>query len=106
MIARGDKANFFASHYEWIVAGVGALALAGAAAFFVMSLGEDADAAAADAVRGVERKKPAQLGVEPTDLAPFAAAVRQVRTPALVAEVADRQESFLASEKRVKCVCG
>lgn len=106
MMARGDKTNFFVSHYEWVVAGVGALALAAGVMFFMMSLGADADEAAADAVRAVDRKKPAALGVESVDLAPYAAAVRQVRTPALVAEIADRQESFLASEKRVKCVCG
>lgn len=106
MMARGDKGNFFVSHYEWIVAGVGALALAGAAAFFAMSLGADADDAAAEAVRSVERKRPAETGVQPTDLTGYAAAVRQARTPALVAEIADRQESFLTSEKRVKCVCG
>lgn len=106
MISRGEKANFFASHYEWVVAGVGAVALAAAAAFFAMSLGADADEAADEAVRSVERKKPAELGVTPVDLAPFAASVRQLRTPSLVAEIADRQESFLASEKRVKCVCG
>lgn len=106
MIAGSDKANFFVAHYEWVVAGVGALALLASAAYYTLSLGADADEAASEAVSRIERKKPAELGVEKTDLTSFAAATRATRQPQTIAEIADRQESFLASEKRVKCVCG
>lgn len=106
MIARGDKANFFVSHYEWIVTGIGALALVGGIAFFASSLGADPDGAADDAVRAIERRKPSEIGVDKIDLLPYTAATRAVRMPQLVAEIADRQENFLTSEKRVKCTCG
>lgn len=105
MISRGNS-NFIKDHYDWLVAAVGVLALAGAAVFFVLSLGADADAAAAEAVRSVERKRPAENGVEKPDLTAGAAILRQSRSPMLVAEIDGRRESFLASERRVKCRCG
>ena len=81
MIARNGKDNFCAAHYDWIVLGVGAVALAGAAAFYVMAIGDDPDEASSRAVSEVERAKPAETGVENTDMTAFAAATRLVRSP-------------------------
>ena len=106
MIARNGKDNFFAAHYDWIVLGVGAVALAGAAAFYVMAIGDDPDEASSRAVSEVERAKPAETGVENTDMTAFAAATRLVRSPLKISEVPEKRESFLASERRVKCKCG
>lgn len=105
MMSRGND-NFIVRHYDWIVAGVAALALAGAVVFFVLSLGADADAAAAGAVAGIERMKPSESGVAKTDLTPFTAALRQAKSPALVTEIDGSRESLLASERRVRCRCG
>ena len=106
MIARTGKDNFFAAHYDWIVLAVGLVALAGAGAFYAMAIGDDPDEAASRAVSEVERAKPADTGVERTDMTPFAVAMRITRSPFKLAEVPEKQESFLASEKRVKCKCG
>lgn len=105
MISRGNE-NFIARHYEWIVAGVGVLALLGAAAYYALSFGADADAAAQAAVQSIDRKKPVSDGIAELDLEPYAATLRQTRTPSLVAAVDATRESFLASERRVKCKCG
>ena len=106
MIARTGKDNFFAAHYDWIVLAVGIVALAGAGAFYAMAIGEDPDEAASQAVSEVERAKPAETGVENTDMKPFAIAMRLMRSPFKLAEVPEKLESFLASERRVKCKCG
>lgn len=107
MISRAGNNGFFARHYDWIVAGVGVLALLGAIAYFVMSLGADAESAASEAVNRLKlRNRSEETGVVKPDFAPFASAARQARSPVLLSEVSDRQESFLASEKRVKCACG
>lgn len=107
MISRTGKENFFTRHYDWIVAGVGLVALLGAAGYFASTLGADADAAATEALNHLKmRTSGSETGVVKPDLTPFTAATRQVRTPTLVTEVSDRQESFLASESRVRCTCG
>lgn len=106
MISRAGNDNFIVRHYDWLVAGAGALALLGAGAFFALTLGADADEASQSAVRAVESKKPEKTGVEKVDMAAFAAATRATRTPVTVAEIDGKHESFLASEKRVRCKCG
>ena len=106
MIARTGKDNFFAAHYDWIVLAVGLVALAGAGVFYAMAIGDDPDEAASRAVSEVERAKPKETGVEHTDMTPFALAMRVMRTPPKLAEIPEKLDSFLASEKRVKCKCG
>ena len=106
MIARSGKDNFFAAHYDWIVLAVGLVALAGAGAFYAMAIGDDPDDAASRAVSEVERAKPSETGVESLDMKPFAMAMRIMRSPIKLAEVSEKLESFLASERRVKCKCG
>jgi len=101
------KNNFLAAHYDWLVAGLGLLALAGAAVFFVMAGSADPDEAAAEVESQVKRMRPKDTGVKEADLALFAATERALRTPATVSEISDKKESFLASERRVKCAgCG
>ena len=106
MIARTGKDNFFAAHYDWIVLGVGILALVGAAVFYALAIGEDADEAAANAVSSVARLQPSENGVVNPDMSGFAAATRLVRNPVTLAEIRPGAASFLASERRVKCKCG
>ena len=95
--------NFFVAHYDRIAAVVGALALAGGAAFFAVSSGDDPDAAAAESAQAIDRMKPAETGVSAVDMTAFDAATRLVKNPAVVAELSGKDASFLASERRVKC---
>ena len=104
MISRSGKENFIAAHYDWIVAAVGALALVGAAAFFVTKLGLDPDAAAVDAAAEVDRLKPAETGVKEPDFTEFGIAMRVAKKPTMVDDVPADKDSFLASERRVKCI--
>ena len=108
MISRSEKANILIANYDKLVALIGVVALVLGGAFFAMSLGEQSNEALDDA-DGVLRKAgkvPEKTGVEEVAMDPYAAQLRQTRTPSQVAEVAAAQESFLASEKRVKCACG
>ena len=95
--------NFFAAHYDWIAAAVGALALAGGLAFFFLSQGDDPETAAANAAQAVRRMKPAETGVASVDLTAFDGAVRLVKSPTVVGELSGASASFLASERRVTC---
>lgn len=106
MISRSDKANFLIANYDKLVLLVGLVLLVIGGVFFALSLGEVTNEAMDDADRVLARKAPEKTGVEAVDMEPYAAQLRQTRNPAQVAEVGTAQESFLASEKRVKCVCG
>lgn len=106
MISRTGKENFIVSHYDWIAAAVGILALLAAAAYFVLALGEDPDEIAAAKAASIDRMKPQDIGVKPVDMAESQAALRLTRSPQTLAEVSEKQESFLASERRVLCKCG
>ena len=103
MITRSGNQGFFAAHYDWILVGVGALALTGAVVFYAMTMGSDADDAAAQTVRSVERMRPAETGVKALDMAAFQTAMRVTRNPVTIAEISEKAESFLASERRVSC---
>jgi len=100
------KGNFLTAHYDWLVLGVGIAALVAAGAFYAMAIGEDPEEAANRAAQAVQRRKPDSCGVAKADLSAFETATRLTRSPALLSEVSEKQESFLASEKRVKCKCG
>lgn len=106
MISRAGNENFIVRHYDWFVAGAGVAALLGAGVFFALSLGSDAEEAAQSAVREVERKKPEKTGVVKEDMTAFARAKAATLNPLTITEIDGKQESFLASEKRVKCKCG
>jgi len=103
MISRTGKENFLLAHYDWIALGVGLLALVAAAAYYVMSLGADPDEAAAETAAQVARLKPSETGVAGLDLETMRQAVRLTRNPLQMAEVPEKSESFLASERRVFC---
>lgn len=103
MISRGGNKNFVVAHYDWLATGIGLLALAGGIFFYLGSLGEDPDEAAAAEVASVSRAKPGAAGVKPVDMTAFEATARALRTPPTVTEISEKAESFLASERRVLC---
>ena len=106
MISRSGNKGFLAAHYEWLALGVGLLALAGGGAFYALSLGEDADEAAAGSVAEVNRMKPAKTGVKPLDMEQMNVALKLTRNPVRTREddVTESGESFLASERMVRCM--
>lgn len=106
MISRSGNGNFLVRHYDWIAAGVGVVALLGAVAYFAATLDTDAERAAADEVGRLVFRNGPSTGVEKVDMAPYTTAAQAVRSPQRLSEVSNRQESFLASERRVKCTCG
>ena len=107
MITRTGSRGFLASHYDWLVLGIGVIVLGVGAVFYVSSLGEDPDEAAAEAVARIDRMKPAETGVASLDLSEFQSAASSIRKPVLLTEIDGRSESFLASERRVLCSkCG
>ena len=103
MISRSGNKGFFAAHYEWVAVAVGVLALAGGGLVFALSLGEDPDGAGTDEAVRIERAKPSETGVNPLDMASYFLSLTGVRSPKTLAEVGEKDASFLASEKRVKC---
>ena len=106
MISRKGNGGGLAAHYDWIALAVGVLVLIGGAVFYVTSIGGDSDEAAAEAVGRLNRMKPAEVGVSSVDMTALQAASAGIRKPAQLTEVAEKAESFLASERRVLCVCG
>ena len=103
MISRSGNQNFFVAHYDWIVLGVGILALLGGAAVFALSLGNDPDVAAAEEAASIDKMKPAETGVKPFDMARYGLALSLLRKPQTLTEIPEGAASFLASERRVIC---
>lgn len=106
MISRSGKENFFAAHYDWLVTGVGLVALLAAGGFYGMSLGDDPDELAAAKASDVDRMKPSDIGVKPVDMTTNSAAIRATRSPVTIGDVPEKQASFLASARYVMCKCG
>lgn len=105
MISRSGNKNFLMAHYEFLALGVGLLALAVGIAVYVMALGTEPEAAVAESEQQVARMKPGETGVKKVDLTEFENATRLIRSPLTLAEVPEKSESFLASERRVLCKC-
>lgn len=103
MISRSAKSNFFVAHYEWLVSGIGILAVALAAVYFIGASGEDPSDAARREEARLKRLDPGSTGVQKTDMALFDAAKRVAKAPAVLAEFDDKTQNFLASERRVLC---
>lgn len=103
MISRFENKSFFAAHYDWIAAGVGLAALVAGGLVFALSLGADPDSAAAEEVARVDRLKPQETGVKPVDMTPYLLAYKAAKSPTTVVEIGEKDESFLASERRVFC---
>lgn len=105
MITGNESKGFFAAHWDWLVAGLGLLALGGAAAFLLSAYGVDPDSAAADEVaslgRGVARDK-----IEEVNMLGYGLARKGLESPVQVAEPAEEQASFLASGARIFCEQG
>ena len=107
MIGASSEKGFLAAHWEWLVAGAGLLALAGAVAFAVLQFAEDPETLAADAKARLVRTQREKTGVEEVDLqGPFAFAAKVLQTPATVSVPPETLASFLASECRVFCEQG
>ena len=106
MIARTGSKGFFAAHYDWLALGVGLVALGIGIFYYVSTLGDDPDEAAADAVARVAALKPSGAGVKGVEVSDLQNALRLTRSPAEVSEIAERDGSFLASERRILCTCG
>lgn len=105
MISRTGKENFFASHYDWVVCGVGVLALA----FGGYVLSQDAEASIdADETMPVRSGElPNKVTVDVPDMEGYETATRTV--PASVLEkltISDGRQSYFSSERRVMCMCG
>ena len=99
MISRNDK-GFFAAHWDWLVAGLGVLVLAGGAAALCLEPAADEEDFGGGAARA--RGK----GPEAVDLAPFDERVALFESPARIVEPAETSDSYLASGRRVFCEAG
>ena len=106
MISRAGNKGFLAAHWDWVALGVGVLALAAGVAFFVLSLGNDRDAAVAEAVARIGNLNREETGVEALDMTGYSLAMRNAKSPVGVPGVGENEASFLASEHRVRCACG
>lgn len=100
------KQNFFAAHWDWLVALVGLAALAGAGAMFALALGESPESGAASYQAQLNAKHPAHEGVAAADLSVLDKAFRSAKTPPTLQGVDPKKASFLASERRVVCQQG
>lgn len=99
MISRNDK-GFFAAHWDWLVAGLGILALLGGVITLCLPAGDDEGDFGGSAARG---KKD---GLAEVDLKPYADLVTRFSTPAKVTEPSETGDSYLASGRRVFCEQG
>lgn len=107
MISRSGSGNFLKDHYDWIAAGVGIVALAGAAAFCL--LGSDVEEEIRDVTSRVERRGEAKADVGELDLKPYFAVTNSSRVESVAETVRERAVSFFGSEKRILCrdaACG
>ena len=105
MITGNDSKGFFAAHWDWLVAGLGLLALGGGAVFLAVSYGVDPDEAAADEVASLGRGS-AREKIEAVNMLGYGLARKGLESPVQVAEPAEAQASFLASGARVFCENG
>ena len=106
MIAGKESKGFLAGHWDWLVAALGLLALGLAAFVMASAFGEDPDEKASETLRGLGGAKGGDTGVAAVDMADFEAAMKKLQTPPKVVEIAETQESFMASGRRVFCEQG
>ena len=107
MIARSGKSNFFAAHYEWLTAGIGLLALAGAAAFCF--LGGDAEADIEAVTGSIAGRNKDRAAVEAADMTACDQATNVSKSVELARRIEERFLGSFTSEKRVFCIseaCG
>ncbi len=107
MISRKSDGGFLAAHWDWLVAGAGALVLVASAALFLMSTGTDPDDNASESVRRLMSAKKSETGVKPVEMLPYDRSLQLAAKPPVVAEVPETDGSFLVSSRRVACkFCG
>jgi len=107
MIARSGKDNFLVAHYDWIAAGVGALALVGAVAFCLV--GGDVEDEISEVTGRIGAGRIARAAVAEQDMGAYAAATNAAKAKARAAFVANKADAFFASAKRLLCAnaaCG
>lgn len=96
-----SKQNFFAAHWDWIVALLGVLMLAATGAQYALKAGDSGNVDAF--AHSLNAMQPAHEGVAPADFAPLQKALRSAKTPPQLAAVDPKKANFLASERRVLC---
>ena len=107
MISATTEKGFFAAHWDWLVAAVGILALAGGAFFLVVEKSQDADLRARETSDEVSAlSKRTETGVKKVDMVPYDIILKGNENPLKIVEPAETAGSFLASEKRVFCEQG
>lgn len=106
MISASSEKGFFAAHWDWLVAAIGILALAGGAAFLVIEKAQDAEMLARQTSEEVAVTKRTDTGVEKVNMIPYDLVLKENETPSKIDEPAETLGSFLASEKRVFCEQG
>ena len=103
MISRNSEGGFLAAHWDWLVAGVGILALVAGAAVFLLADGGDPEANAAAAVSRLMSMKKSETGVKPVEMAEYERTLQLATKPPVLAEVDDEAGNFLVSARRVFC---
>ncbi len=106
MISATAEKGFLAAHWDWLVAGAGILALAGAGVFMAMEFGVDPSERADEERAGLAGGNRTDTGVEAVDMAPYGVALKELATPSRIVEPAEKDRSFLASERRIFCEQG
>ena len=107
MISRTGKDNFIVAHYDWVVAGIGAVAVLGAVAFCLF--GGNVEEEIGDAVASVEGRGAVKADVAAADMTAYAAMTNAAKARAAAEAVEHKSGVFFASEKRILCsnpVCG
>ena len=99
------KKNFFKDHYDWLVAAVGVVLLAGVGALFATSLDNTPEAARAACEAELKQRTPAHKDVPNTDevFRKLEAVQRRMVSPSMLKVPSDTNGCFLASERRVRC---
>ena len=105
MISRKDKQNFFAAHWDWLVAGAGAAVLAWAVAVVVMAFGGNADGGA-DAMFRPSVGKAGSREVKGVDTTAYDAVRMAIEKPAKVKDIAVGFGFLGTSTRRVWCERG
>lgn len=100
MIARNSKDGFLAAHWDWLVAGVGLVALVAGGAVLALG-GADADDDGAMTAGTFGRRS--ATGVEAIDPAAYDRAMQLADKPQSIPEISETGASFLVSGRRVFC---
>ena len=98
-----SKENFLKAHWDWLVAGVGFVALVVSAIIFAGRIGLSPEDGALRCEMRLKSAKPAHEGVAAADMTIFQSVFRMAKAPPTMVEVDVKKGSFLASETRIVC---